>query len=248
MIKTHGNTRGIVYVLSVLAIIALTFSGFGGSGREGLTAFAETSSPEFLESARQGSLVVGYMMEKDARQKKDALKEQQESMKEGSYRAENHESLQANERTENHESSQAHERIGTYEKPETKGAEQELTNEDYQVLLKIVEAEAGVCDSKGKILVANVVLNRVRSKEFPDTIQEVVYQPSQFSPVSNGSINTCEVTSQTVDCVNRALAGEDYSQGALYFMNRGASKTGAVRWFDGRLTFLFSHQSHEFFK
>ena len=41
---------------------------------------------------------------------------------------------------------------------------------------------------------------------------------------------------------------EDYSQGALYFMNRGASESGAVSWFDGRLTFLFRHGGHEFFK
>ena len=134
------------------------------------------------------------------------------------------------------------------EREEKQAAAAGYTKEDYEVLLKIVEAEAGVCDSRGKILVANVVLNRVGSDECPDTIRDVVYQPSQFSPVSNGSINTCKVTAQTVECVNRALAGEDYSQGALYFMNRSASRTGAVHWFDGRLTYLFSHERHEFFK
>ena len=93
-----------------------------------------------------------------------------------------------------------------------------------------------------------MVLNRVRSEEFPDTVREVVYQPSQFSPVSNGTINSCQVTEETVESVGRALAGEDYSQGALYFMNRGASRNSAVRWFDGRLKFLFRYEGHEFFK
>lgn len=119
---------------------------------------------------------------------------------------------------------------------------------DYQVMLQIVQAEAGGCDSRGKILVANVIMNRVRSSEFPDDITSVVYEKSQFSPVSNGSINRVQVTKDTIECVNRALDGEDYSQGALYFMNRSASYDGNVRWFDGSLSFLFSHGGHEFFK
>ena len=122
------------------------------------------------------------------------------------------------------------------------------TEEDYQVMLKIVQAEAGTCDSTGKILVANVIMNRVRSGKFPNNITDVVYQKSQFSPVIDGSINRVKVTQDTIECVNRALDGEDYSQGALYFMNRRASQAGNISWFDGSLTFLFQHGSHEFFK
>ena len=122
------------------------------------------------------------------------------------------------------------------------------SQKDYEVLQRIVEAEAGICDAKGRILVANVIINRVRSKEFPDTITGVVYQKSQFSPVQNGRINSCVVSPETVEAVDRALAGEDYSQGALYFMNRGRSKAGNVSWFDQRLTYLFQHDGHEFFR
>ena len=75
-----------------------------------------------------------------------------------------------------------------------------------------------------------------------------VYEKSQFSPVSNGSINTCKVSEKTVEAVDRALAGEDYSQGALYFMNRRASSGKNVRWFDSHLDYLFQHGNHEFFK
>lgn len=119
---------------------------------------------------------------------------------------------------------------------------------DYEVLKRIVEAEAGICDTKGRILVANVVINRVRDSGFPDTITGVVYQKSQFSPVSDGSLESCTVTPETVEAVDRALAGEDYSQGALYFMNRRQSKSGNVSWFDKSLTYLFQHDRHEFFK
>ena len=134
------------------------------------------------------------------------------------------------------------------EDPQVAEAFADYTESDYNVLLRIVQAEAGGCDMKGKILVANVILNRVESDEFPDTITDVVYEKRQFSPVSNGSINRCKVEQQTVEAVDRALAGEDYSEGALYFMNRRASSGSNVRWFDTHLDYLFQHGGHEFFK
>lgn len=124
----------------------------------------------------------------------------------------------------------------------------QYSDRDYAVLTRIVQAEAGVCDDKGKILVANVIINRVKNRAFPDNVTDVVYAKSQFSPVIDGSINTCKVTRRTIECVDRALAGEDYSQGALYFMNRRGSEHSNVRWFDRRLTFVMQHGAHEFFK
>lgn len=123
-----------------------------------------------------------------------------------------------------------------------------FSDQDYEVLKRIVEAEAGGCDMKGRILVADVVINRVRNKEYPSTITDVVYQKSQFSPVGDGRINSCAVSDKTVEAVNRALGGEDYSQGALFFMNRGRSGAGNVSWFDGHLTYLFQYEKHEFFR
>ena len=123
-----------------------------------------------------------------------------------------------------------------------------FSDQDYEVLKRIVEAEAGGCDMKGRILVANVILNRVRDGEFPSTITDVVYQRSQFSPVSDGRLNSCSVSEKTVEAVNRALSGEDYSQGALFFMNRIRSRSSNVSWFDRNLTYLFQHEKHEFFR
>jgi len=123
-----------------------------------------------------------------------------------------------------------------------------LSESDYNTLLRIVQAESGGCDITGKILVANVILNRVESDEFPDSIHGVVYQKSQFSPVIDGSINRCKVTDETREAVDRVLNGEDLSEGALYFMNRSKSAAKNVRWFDTKLSFLFKHGEHEFFK
>ena len=123
-----------------------------------------------------------------------------------------------------------------------------LSESDYNTLLRIVQAESGGCDIVGKILVANVILNRVDSDEFPNSIHGVVYQKSQFSPVIDGSINRCKVSDETREAVERALNGEDPSEGALYFMNRSKSASKNVRWFDTKLSFLFKHGEHEFFK
>ncbi|MCM1569313.1 MAG: cell wall hydrolase [Roseburia sp.] len=128
----------------------------------------------------------------------------------------------------------------------------QLEEEELEVLLKIVEAEAGGEDEDGRLLVANVVLNRMNDEQFPDTVSEVVYQRyrgvSQFSPVASGRINKVEVSEETVLAVERALEGEDISQGALYFAARKYAGSSKMKWFDEHLTFLFEHGGHEFFK
>ena len=124
--------------------------------------------------------------------------------------------------------------------------------EDMELLLRIVEAEAGNQDEDGRLLVANVVLNRVASEAFPDTIKDVVLQEQdgnyQFSPVANGRIWKVKVTGATERAVERALSGEDISDGALYFVARQYADSSSVRWFDNHLTYLFEWGDHEFFK
>lgn len=123
-----------------------------------------------------------------------------------------------------------------------------ITDEDYQVLLRIVAAEAPSEDVVGMMLVANVVMNRVISEDFPDTIPAVVFQKNQFAPTADGYYWRAEVTDQVIEAVERVLAGEDESQGALYFMERAKARAASIRWFDRDLQFLFKHGCHEFFK
>ena len=123
-----------------------------------------------------------------------------------------------------------------------------ISDEDYNNLCRIVESESGDSDVEGRMLVANVVFNRVANAEFPNTISGVILMKGQFSPVSNGSFYRVKVSQKTITAVNRVLAGEDISQGALYFMNRAGSSKKNIRWFDSHLTYLFKHGGHEFFK
>jgi len=120
--------------------------------------------------------------------------------------------------------------------------------ESQKILERIVEAEAGDQDMKGRMLVANVIMNRTKSGKFPTTVKGVVFSPGQFSPVSNGRYYQVTVSKETKEAVKRVLQGEDYSKGALYFMCREASTPSNVMWFDSDLTRLFKYGDHEFFR
>lgn len=127
-----------------------------------------------------------------------------------------------------------------------------LSGEDTGVLQRIVEAEATGEDIKGKMLVANVILNRVKNKDFPDSVKAVVFQKSgstyQFSPIKDGRYYSVKISESTKKAVNRVLQGEDYSQGALYFSARIRADKNSMSWFDRHLTYLFKYGGHEFFK
>ena len=67
---------------------------------------------------------------------------------------------------------------------------------EFNLLCNLVAAEARGESEYGQRLVADCVLNRVDSENFPDTIEGVIYDPHQFEPVSRGSINNIEASQQ----------------------------------------------------
>lgn len=128
----------------------------------------------------------------------------------------------------------------------------DLSKEDYENLLRIVESEATGEDLKGRILVANVVMNRVKSRKFPNSVTKVVMQREngnvQFSPVADGRFYRVSVSSKTREAVDRVIYGTDYSDGAMYFVSAKRADAGKYAWFKSRLTYLFTHGGHEFYK
>ena len=96
------------------------------------------------------------------------------------------------------------------------------------------------------------ILNRVRSKEFPDSIEKVVFQREngkvQFSPTADGRYDAVHVTKSSRESVKRALEGEDYSEGALYFVEKTMANPRNVSWFENNLTMLFTYEGHSFYK
>lgn len=103
-----------------------------------------------------------------------------------------------------------------------------ITSSDHRLLAKLVSAEARGEPYKGQVAVAAVVLNRVRSPKFPNTISGVIYQRGQFSVVSNGSINNTP-TSSAIRAARDAMNGWDPTGGCLYFYNPSGTSDEWIR-------------------
>ena len=252
--QMYRSSSVLLTGMMVVAIIAFSAEGFGGGGKNALAApIADESQEEEQAEEPEGSGLVT-----EAKVQFGLLDTDSEGQQLAGAL------LEANVREKQRQQAAAQTQIETLQKQILKEKQEEearkkaeeerrasrrirYTDEDYQVLLRIVQSEAGICDKRCKILVADVIINRVLSKEFPNSVKAVVYEPSQFQPVSNGAINSVKVTAETIECVDRALDGEDYSNGALYFMNRRGSGSAAA-WFDRHLTYLFAHDGHEFFR
>nr|WP_276209710.1 cell wall hydrolase [Bacillus mesophilus] len=108
-----------------------------------------------------------------------------------------------------------------------------ISEEDFDLLARIVRAEAQTEPFEGKVAVASVVLNRVESPLFPDTIREVIYQRGQFQPVSNGQINK-PADKESIRAVHAALSDMRHiANGSLFFYNPTIATS---RWLDSRET------------
>ena len=114
--------------------------------------------------------------------------------------------------------------------------------EDERMLAKIAMAEAEGESVEGKALVILVVLNRVWSDEFPDSIEEVIFQKNQFSPVAEGGRYwTTEPDAGCYEALELVMGGWDESQGAFYF-----ESTGRDGWHSQNLEFVFEFGGHIF--
>ena len=92
-----------------------------------------------------------------------------------------------------------------------------LTTEELLLLQKVVSAEARGESSEAQYTVACVVLNRIESDIFPDTLEEVIVQSGQFECVENGAVYKVPVTESVVDAVNQALDNNTLSEDVLWF-------------------------------
>ena len=117
--------------------------------------------------------------------------------------------------------------------------------EDSYLLAKISMAEAEGESIQGKTLVILVVLNRVHNADFPNTIQDVIFEENQFTPVINGRFDKVEPDADCWEAVQVVMEAQyDYSDGALYF----ESCDDANNWHSRNLDFLYQCGNHKFYK
>lgn len=101
-----------------------------------------------------------------------------------------------------------------------------LSNSDLYLLSCCVYGEARGESYKGKVAVAAVVLNRIRSSSFPNSVSGVIYQPGAFTCVADGQINL-GTNDECTRAAQDALNGWDPTGGALYYFN---PQTATSKW------------------
>lgn len=115
-----------------------------------------------------------------------------------------------------------------------------LSEADIELLARLIHAEAEGEPYTGKVAVGAVVLNRVESERFPDSVREVVYAHGQFSVVPTGRINR-PASAESLAAARAAAAGDDPSRGALYFF-APAKTSDAFVWSRPHLVTIGNHR------
>lgn len=113
-------------------------------------------------------------------------------------------------------------------------------------LSRIIEAEAGGEPFKGKVAVGEVILNRVKSEEFPNTIWSVIFDEKfgiQFEPVANGTIYNTP-SNDSIKAAKQALAGSNYIGDCLYFLNPTIAESN---WIIKNRDYYTTISNHEFY-
>ena len=104
------------------------------------------------------------------------------------------------------------------------------SNSDYNLLARIISAEARGEPYNGQVAVGAVVLNRIEHPSFPDTLSGVIYQKGAFSCISDGQFNVA-VADSAYRAAEDALNGVDPSGGAIYYYN---PRTATSTWIRSR--------------
>lgn len=141
------------------------------------------------------------------------------------------------------------EEIRAIEKEEKK-QEDWYTEDEQKMLEYIVQQEVRGASIEHKRIITQVVINRVKSELFPNSIREVILQRGQFSSVDNYYSHKYEPDGDTKEAVRQVLQGEceDLTRGALYFYAPKWASSYSASYFENSLTFLFELEGHRFFK
>ena len=129
----------------------------------------------------------------------------------------------------------------------TKWASEVYNEDDVYWLARIINAESGSEPFLGKMAVGNVVLNRVRSSQYPNTIYGVIFDRKhglQFSPVGNGTIYNTP-NAESIIAAKICLEGYSLSSTALYFLN---PRIATSFWIVNNCTYEFSVGRHDFYR
>ncbi|MGE5592561.1 MAG: cell wall hydrolase [Betaproteobacteria bacterium] len=114
---------------------------------------------------------------------------------------------------------------------------------NFDLMARVISAEAEGEPYVGQVAVGAVILNRVEHPHFPKTIPGVIFEPDAFTAVSQGTI-WLPPTASAIRAAQDALAGWDPTGGALYYYNPAK----ATNWWITTRRFLVQIGSHVFYR
>lgn len=118
---------------------------------------------------------------------------------------------------------------------EVKREEQEKQEEMLKLLAAIIFCEAGNQSYEGQVAVGAVIMNRVNSSKFPNTIEEVIYQKGQFTPAQNGWLDEVRIsesyTDETLIAARDTLAGVNPIGNCMFFDQGGKGMQIGAHYF-----------------
>ena len=92
-----------------------------------------------------------------------------------------------------------------------------ISLDDFELMGKTVFAEAKTEEFAGQVAVAEIILNRVESENFPDTVQEVIKQDGAFSSWGNGSVEAAPFDDECLEAVQDAVNERFFPDSVVYF-------------------------------
>jgi len=102
-----------------------------------------------------------------------------------------------------------------------------ISRSDFHLMSMVIEGEAADEPLEGKTAVGAVIINRMESGDFPNSIRGVIYQPLAFEAVANGQY-TRPVSKESMQAAEIALQGYDPTNGALYYWNPDKAKSSWI--------------------
>lgn len=117
------------------------------------------------------------------------------------------------------------------------------SEEDVDMLAKIIHAEAKGESYEGKVAVGAVVINRLQSNSFADTLEGVIFAKKQFEPIENGSFAKAKPTIEDYEAAIESFNGVDPTGGATFFYAPKLTKSS----YHESLEYLVTIGSHRFF-
>lgn len=201
----NRNKRTVLCLLTALCVMVTGVNSYAAELQRVSVCVGEENS---LSDTHTMKLADGAVkkVEKSTKQIQDAAKKAEQERKEAEAKKKAEEARKKKEAEAKKKAAQK------------KKAQSSSTR---KLMAAIIQCEAGGESYKGQVAVGAVIMNRVRSSKFPNSIKGVIYQSGQFTPVSSGKLsrvlNSGKISSSCYRAADAAMNGENPVGKALYF-------------------------------